>query len=85
METRDTSFSSFLATRKKTSSARKVIFSIVKVIDKVNRHNIIYSEISGELSDFKNDIIQRGRTIQQIRDGDSFRETNDSNQTEKNF
>ena len=85
METRDTSFSSFLATRKKTSFARKVIFSIVKVIDKVNRHNIIYSEISGELSDFKNDIIQRRRTIQQIRDGDSFRETNDTNQTEKNF
>ena len=43
---KDTSFNSFLALRKETSSAREITFSIVKVIDKTNRHNSIYWEIS---------------------------------------
>ena len=55
---------SFLALRKETSSTIKITFSIVKVIDKTNKHNSIYSGISNELSDFKNDNFQR--TIQQI-------------------
>ena len=43
---RDTSFISFLAVRKETPSASKISFSIVKIIDKPNRHDTIYSEIS---------------------------------------
>ena len=43
--------------RKETSSASKIKFSIVKAIDKTNRHDTIYSEISDKLSDFKNDIL----------------------------
>ena len=43
---RDTSFISFLAVRKETPSASKITFSIVKIIDKPNRHDTIYSEIS---------------------------------------
>ena len=46
---KDTSFNSFLALRKETSSASKITFSIVKVIDKRNRHNSIYSEQFNEL------------------------------------
>ena len=70
---KDTSFNSFLALRKETSSASKVKFSIVKVIDKTNRHSTIYSEINDELSNFKNDIIQQ--TIQQTSKNDLVRET----------
>ena len=63
---------SFLALRKETSSTIKITFSIVKVIDKTNKHNSIYSEISNELSDFKNDNFQR--TIQQISENDIDRD-----------
>ena len=56
---RDTSFNSFLAVRKETRSASEITFSIVKVIDKTNRHDTIYSEISDRLSNFKNDIVQQ--------------------------
>ena len=59
-------FNLFLATRKETSSASEIIFSIVKVVDKVSRHNSIYSEKSDELSDFKNDIVQCGGIIQRV-------------------
>ena len=59
---KDTSFNSFLATRKETSPPSEINFSIVKVIDNVNKHDSINSDISDELSDFKNDIVQR--TIQ---------------------
>ena len=44
-----------MVTRKETSSAVKIIFSFVKVIDKIFRYDTMYSEISDELSDFKND------------------------------
>ena len=55
---RDTSFNSFLAGRKETRSASKITFSIVKVTNKTNSHGAICSEISDELSDFKNGIVQ---------------------------
>ena len=61
---KDTSFNSFLTFRKEKSSTSEITFPIVKVIDKTNKHNSIYSEISDELNDFKNDNVQR--TIQQI-------------------
>ena len=35
---------------------------------------VVYSEISDELSDFKNDIVQLVGTIQRVSEGDSFRE-----------
>ena len=55
---KDTIFNSFMDLRKETSSsASKIKFSIVKAIDKTNRHDTIYSEISDKLSDFKNDIL----------------------------
>ena len=69
---KSTSFNTFLALRKETSSASEIAFSIVKVIDKKNRHNSIYSEISDQLSDFKNDIVQR--TIQRVSENDLDRD-----------
>ena len=59
--------------RKETSSPSKVNFSVLKITDKRNRHDTIYSEISDELSDFKNDIVQR--TIQQTSGNDLGLET----------
>ena len=50
---RNKSFNSFLAVRKETLSPFEINFSIVKVIDNTNRKNVIYSEISDELTDLK--------------------------------
>ena len=55
---KDTSFNSFFAVRKETLSPFKINFSIVKVIDNTNRQNVIYSEVSKKLTDFKNDNIE---------------------------
>ena len=64
-----------MAVRKETSSPVEINFSIVKVIDSINKHDNIYSEISDELSDFKNDNVQR--KIQRTSESDFVRETID--------
>ena len=64
-----------MAVRKETSSPVEINFSIVKVIDSINKHDNIYSEISDELSDFKNDNVQR--KIQRTSESDFVRETTD--------
>ena len=65
---KDTSFNSFLAVRRETSSPVEINFCIVKVVESTNRHDNIYSEISDKLSDFKNDNVQR--TIQRTSESD---------------
>ena len=70
---KDTSFKSVLATRKETSSPSEITFSIVKVIDDVNKHDSINFDTNDELSDFKNDIVQR--TIQRVSEGDAVGKT----------
>ena len=62
----------FLAVRKQISSPLEINFPVIKVIDSTNRQDLIYSEISEELSDFKNEKVQR--TVQQISESDSVRE-----------
>ena len=52
-------------------SPSEIIFSIVKVIDKVNKHDSINFDTNDELSDFKNDIFQR--TIQRVSESDTVR------------
>ena len=64
-----------MAVRKETSSPVEINFSIVKVIDSINKHDNIYSEISDELRDFKNDNLQR--KIQRTSESDFVRETTD--------
>ena len=46
-----------MAARKQTSSPFEINFSIVKVIN-TNKQKLKYSEISKELSDFKNGNVQ---------------------------
>ena len=58
-----TCFNYFLAVRKETLSLFEVNFSIVEVVDNTNRQIVIYSKISKELTDFKNENFQS--TIQQ--------------------
>ena len=64
-----------MAVRKETSSPVEINFSIVKVIDSINKHDNIYSEISDELRDFKNDNVQR--KIQRTSESDFVREATD--------
>ena len=64
-----------MAVRKETSFSFEINFSIVKVIDNTNRHDGIYSEISYELSDFKNDNVQS--TIQRTSESDFVTEATD--------
>ena len=66
------SFNLFLPRREQTSETGVTNFSIVKVIDNTNRTNLIYSEISDELRNLKNDNIQS--RISRISERDSFRQ-----------
>ena len=61
-----------MAVRKQISSPLEINFPVIKVIDSTNRQDLIYSEISEELSDFKNEKVQR--TVQKISESDSVRE-----------
>ena len=58
--------------REETSQTDAIKFSIVKVIDNTNRTNVIYSKLSDELSNLKNDDIQS--RISKISERDSFRQ-----------
>ena len=57
--------------RKQTSTADKIIFSIVNLVDKTNKKENIYFELSDELSDFDNDIFQPEQTIQRTSEIDA--------------
>ena len=63
----DTCFNSFLATREQTSQEDDIKYSIIKVIDNVNKSSVIYSEVTNELNNFKDDV--GGRTVQSITVG----------------
>ena len=76
----DTSFNSFLATRKQTSQKGAIKFSIDKVIANTKSSNISYLELGDELKNINNDKIQsklqqhgNGNTID--RDRGVLRET----------
>ena len=47
-----------MATTEQTSQETEIQFSIVKVIDNINRDNVIYSEVSNEFNNLENDNIQ---------------------------
>ena len=62
-----------MATRKETSSPSELTFSVVQVIDNINKHDSINFDTNDELSDFKNDIVQQ--TIQRVSEGDAVGKT----------
>ena len=57
--------------RKQTSTADKIIFSIVNLVDKADKKENIYFELSDELSDFDNDIFQPEQTIRRTSESDA--------------
>ena len=59
--------------RKETSYPSEINFSILKVIDNVNKHDSINFDTNDELSDFENDIIQQ--TIYRVSKGNAFQKT----------
>ena len=79
---RDTSFNSFLAVRKQTSTIGDITFSIVKIIDKTNKNTSIYLEINDELSDFNNGSFKR--PVQWISEGETRKETSADGRQERN-
>ena len=56
---KDTSFNSFLAVKEETSSPVEINFSIVKLIDNINKQDSINFDVNDELSDFTNDNVQQ--------------------------
>ena len=72
-----------MAVRKKTSSSFEINFSIVKVTDSANRKDVIHSEISDELSEFKNGNVQQ--TAQRISESVSVRNTKDQTDGDENI
>ena len=62
-----------MAKRKETSSPSELTFSVVQVIDNINKHDSINFDTNDELIDFRNDIVQR--TIQRGNEGDAFGKT----------
>ena len=52
--------------RKHTQAADKIIFSIVKTVDKTNRKDAIYTDIGDELNEFNNDIVQFEQSVKEL-------------------
>ena len=69
--------------RKQTSTGDKIIFSVVKIIDKTNRNDAIYTDISDELDKFNNDIVQFEQSVWGISENSTGRETIDRTNTQK--
>ena len=70
----DTSFNYFLTTREQTSQKGEIIFSIVKVINNINKSNVSYSELGDELNNFNNDNLQS--KLQQLSESNIVRGKN---------
>ena len=76
----DTSFNSFLATRKQTSQKNAIKFSIDKVITNVNNSDVSYIEQGDELKNIDNDNFQS--KLQQLSNGNTTsRRPTDKNRT----
>ena len=63
--------------KKQTSTGDKIIFSIVKKIDKTNRNDAIYTDIIDELDQFNNDIAQFELSVQGISENSTGQEITD--------
>ena len=74
---KDKTFNSFLAVRKQTLTGDKIIFSIVKITYKTNKNDSIYTDISDELDELNNDIVQFEQSVQGISENSTGWETTD--------
>ena len=63
-----------MTTREQTSQKGEIIFSIVKVINNINKSNVSYSELGDELNNFNNDNLQS--KLQQLSESNIVRGKN---------
>ena len=59
----------------KKMAGDKIISSIVKMVNETNRNDTIYTHISDELDEFKNEIVQFEQSFRGISENSTGRET----------
>ena len=70
-----------MTTREQTSQTSEITFSIVKVIDKTNKNNVIYSATVDEINSLNNGNIQS--KLERISESDMSRTTTHKDRDDK--
>ena len=70
-----------MTTREQTSETSEIKFSIVKVIDKTNKNNVIYSATVDEINSLNNGNIQS--KLERISESDMSRTTTHKDRDDK--
>ena len=70
-----------MTTREQTSQTSEIKFSIVKVIDKTNKNNVIYSATVDEINSLNNGNIQS--KLERISESDMSRTTTHKDRDDK--
>ena len=75
-------FNKFLAVKKETS-AIEIVFSIVSLIDKLNRFEDLYYKLGDELREFDDDRVQPKSRVRKLSQADNRGATDDSDRRKK--
>ena len=75
-------FNKFLAVKKETS-AIEIVFSIVSLIDKLNRFEDLYYKLGDELREFDDERVQPKSRARKLSEADNRRPTDDSDRRKK--
>ena len=75
-------FNKFLAVKKETS-AIEIFFSIVSLIDKLNRFEDLYYKLGDELREFDDERVQPKSRVRKLSEADNRRPTDDSDRRKK--
>ena len=75
-------FNKFLAVKKETSVI-EIFFSIVSLIDKLNRFEDLYYKLGDELREFDDERVQPKSRVRELSEADNRRPTDDSDRRKK--
>ena len=75
-------FNKFLAVKKETSVI-EIFFSIVSLIDKLNRFEDLYYKLGDELREFDDERVQPKSRVRKLSETDNRRPTDDSDRRKK--
>ena len=75
-------FNKFLAVKKETSII-EIFFSIVSLIDKLNRFEDLYYKLGDELREFDDERVQPKSRVRKLSEADNRRPTDDSDRRKK--
>ena len=75
-------FNKFLAVKKETSVI-EIFFSIVSLIDKLNRFEDLYYKLGDELREFDDERVQPKSRVRKLSEADNRRPTDDSDRRKK--